>query len=86
MLQAIRECLWEEELSLDCSDSSVAVVDVDLVRNIQGRQYRLLILSLVTDVKSVMDTLTDNTKRHNDLGFLAGRITYCDTVHCYRLD
>ena len=58
----------------------MSLIDVDTVRNIQGRQYRVLIVSIVTDCKTVMDTITDTSKRHNDLGFLSDLKLVCTAI------
>ena len=58
----------------------MSLIDVDTVRNIQGRQYRVLIVSIVTDCKTVMDTITDTSKRDNDLGFLSDLKLVCTAI------
>ncbi|XP_075245700.1 uncharacterized protein LOC142339503 isoform X2 [Convolutriloba macropyga] len=72
-VKAIKEALWENEVDM-------SLIDVDTVRNIQGRQYRVLIVSIVTDCKTVMDTITDTSKRDNDLGFLSDLKLVCTAI------
>ena len=72
-IQAIRD--KAKELRIDDK-----FYDVDTVRNIQGRQYKVIIVSLVTDVKTVTSTFNDPIKRENDLGFVTDRKLVCTAL------
>ena len=54
--------------------------DVDTVRNMQGRQYRVIVVSLVTDVETAKSTFADPIKRENDLGFVTDRKLVCTAI------
>ena len=48
--------------------------------NIQGRQYKVLIVSIVTDMSCLMDSIKDKSKQFNDLGFLSDRKLLCTAL------
>lgn len=72
-VQAIRDKAMELNIDSD-------FYDVDTVRNMQGRQYRVIIVSLVTDVETASSTFADPIKRENDLGFVTDRKLVCTAL------